>query len=54
MPIAFMVEVAEDDFGQLEEAADVVPGQRFDDVCADAWVTAGRAELVARPLPVQV
>ena len=44
MRIAFMVEVAEGDFGHLEKA-DVVPGQRFDDVCADAWVIAGRAEL---------
>jgi hypothetical protein len=35
MLIAFLVEVAEDEFGLFEEAADVVPDQRFDDVGAN-------------------
>ena len=55
MLLTFTVEVAEDEFGLLEEPADVVPDQRFDDVSTDTWVVAGRAALVGapRPLPVQ-
>ena len=35
--------MAEDEVGLLEEAANVVPDQRFDDVGADTWIVAGRA-----------
>jgi hypothetical protein len=47
---SFTVEVAEDEFGLLEEPADGVPDQRFDDVGADTWVVAGRAALVGAPV----
>jgi hypothetical protein len=54
MLLTFTVEVAEDEFGLLEEPADVVPDQRFDDVGADTWVVAGRAALVGAPRPLPV
>ena len=41
MLIAFLVEVAEDEFGLLEEAAYVVPDQWLDYVSANARVVAG-------------
>jgi hypothetical protein len=51
--LAFLVKVEEYKLGLFQEALDVVPDQRFDDIAANARVVAGRAAL-ARPLPVQV
>jgi hypothetical protein len=54
MLLAFKVKMAEDEVGLLEEAANVVPDQRFDDVGADTWVVAGRAAFFVSPADRQV